>query len=438
MSDDDATLGVGTSKTIQVRRELSSQVDGALFCDPRNGPRELPQAGKRFEFMHEIARGGMGAVHRVFDRVMQRQVAMKRLIPEHTGARQSLEEAQITGQLEHPNIVPVYDLGTDPEDSSIYYTMRLVTGRSLEQEIAVLHSGDFEPERLAHVLSIVVDVCEALGYAHSRGVIHCDVKPSNVMVGGHGEVYLIDWGLCRVLEGDAARHLDPLIGGSPSYMAPEQVSRDGVDARTDIFGVGALLYRILTGQGPGLGRDLLPAEGFPETAATTHEVRDPREIGVWPSLPGQLCDITMKALALDPKARHASMEELTGELERFLLGGGWFATRRFEAGEHLMREGDDSDAAYLIIRGRCEVYRTADGRRETIRHIGPGEVVGEMTLLNEGLRSANVVALEDGEAQVITQDALERELSSGWMRALVSALAHRFRELDDELRSRGS
>jgi serine/threonine-protein kinase len=225
----------------------------------------------RYQDRGEIGRGGVGTVRCAFDRVLLRAVAMK-LIDAGTasdlGAR-FVEEAQITGQLDHPNIVPVYEFGTIRGGQS-YFTMKLVSGRTLSQVIAQLHEGGFTDVDLEGVLRVLLKVCEAVAFAHSRGVIHRDLKPSNVMIGTHGQVYVMDWGLglllagARLTAGVAAGAPDAAVRasvpqehtygpeGTVGYMAPEQALANirGIDARTDVYALGAILYQVLTGRAP--------------------------------------------------------------------------------------------------------------------------------------------------------------------------------------------
>jgi serine/threonine-protein kinase len=239
----------------------------------------------RYQFVGEIARGGMGAVLKGRDTDLGRDVAVKVLLETHAGktelVQRFVEEAQVAGQLQHPGITPVYDLGRFP-DKRPYFTMKLVKGRTL----AALLAGRKDPaEELPKYLGMLEQVCQTLAYAHARGVIHRDLKPSNVMVGAFGEVQVMDWGLAKVLragggddEPDAQQPPQTVsvirtvrgagagsagaptqagsVLGTPAYMAPEQARGDVelVDERADVFGLGALLCEILTGQPPFPGR----------------------------------------------------------------------------------------------------------------------------------------------------------------------------------------
>ena len=242
-------------------------------CQPE--PPVLEHLG-RFEVHGEIGRGGMGAVLRGRDPALGRDLALKVLLDNHHGdagvLRRFHEEAQIGGQLQHPGLVPVHELGTDGDRP--FFAMKLVEGRTLA---GLLKERPSTADGLPRFLGIFEQVCQAIGYAHSRGVIHRDLKPSNVMVGAFGEVQVMDWGLAKVIGGpstkstaDTKQNIRTAPGdcagsesragsvmGTPAYMPPEQARGeiDHLDHRSDVFGLGAILCEILTGKPPFTGRD---------------------------------------------------------------------------------------------------------------------------------------------------------------------------------------
>lgn len=256
-----------------------SRADGsrpALPCS-EDMPASAGDAG-RYQLLGEIARGGMGIVLKGRDVDVGRDVAVKVLLEKHCEnpemIRRFVEEAQIAGQLQHPGIVPVYELGRLP-DARLYIAMKLIRGRTLA---ALLESRADEAEDRPRYLAVFEQVCQTMAYAHACGVIHRDLKPSNIMVGSFGEVQVMDWGLAKVIDrggvadeersrrsgGDAdpVRTLrmgsaanESLAGsvlGTPSYMSPEQAQGrlDTLDERADVFGLGAILCEILTGLPP--------------------------------------------------------------------------------------------------------------------------------------------------------------------------------------------
>jgi serine/threonine-protein kinase len=417
---------------------------------------------QRFEQLGEVNRGGIGLINAARDPVIGRYVAIKTLRPDlHEDERMTSEfgaEAQIMGQLEHPNVVPIYDLGED--DGGPFIVMKLVRGKSLGQLVAEAAGAGHSLRELPRFVQIVLKLCDAVSYAHSRSVIHCDIKPDNVMVGDFGQVYLMDWGaaVLKSSNGDAARagdgpppssppaevaiersgpespvsvtpgrHVSSGLRGTPVYMAPEQLMGQSLDERTDVFGLGGILYEILTGQPPN---DPLRIS----SSGLTKERMLPSKSDLWPRLPPGLCSITMKALARRPEDRYPNVDELRADLELFLEGGGWFETQVFRAGESIVNEGDPGDAAYIIQAGHCEVYKSIHGRRVLVRRLGPGDVFGETAVLTASPRTATVVAVDDVTTKVITGDSLNRELDRNpWLSAFVRSLAELFREADARL-----
>ena len=237
----------------------------------------------RYEIREEIARGGMGIVYRSRDAALDRDVAIKILrsrFRNNVGLRQRfLDEARVIGQLQHPGIVPIYEVGAS-NDGRPFFAMKLVEGETLSKLVS--HSNRMERER-SRQLTIFHQVCQTIAFAHSRGLIHLDLKPSNVMVGKFGEVLVVDWGLCRRLshssraisilgtaeESTIHRELsesevDDLLAdlsqdrvlGTPAYMAPEQARGEAVGPLSDVFGLGAILCEILVGHPPFQGKSL--------------------------------------------------------------------------------------------------------------------------------------------------------------------------------------
>jgi serine/threonine-protein kinase len=406
----------------------------------------------------EIAKGGMGSIRKVFDNNLLRTVAMKVLFPEHRKDAKTmqrfLEEAQIMGQLEHPNIVPVHDLAED-FDGTRYFTMLYVRGKTLTEILASDTTEHGSHEGYFKLLQIFTKVCDAGAFAHSRGVVHRDLKPDNIMVGAFGEVYLMDWGIAKLLGGNTpapmtthdeasdqvrvkrdAENADDETGqiiGTFYYMSPEQAFAriDDIDERTDVFLLGGVLYEILTGQPPFMGESVLEVV----RAAQACRVVSPERLAPERHIPAQLARICLKCLQRERSARYQSVSALKNDIELFLQGGASFPTMTWKAGELLMKEGDKGDQVFIINKGLVQVYKTdADGRRHGLATLGPGSVVGEAAVMSGGARVASVLAVEDVVATAVTQIQLEKELGiNSWMGSLVKALAQRFMELDDKL-----
>jgi len=418
----------------------------------------------RFEDRGEIARGGIGAVRKMFDRTIKREVAVKSLVAQgrEEDRLDFSREAQVLGQLDHPNIVPLYDVTSDVEGVIHSFAMKLVSGRTLASLIHDDAESCSSHHRLERLLQIFVKICDAIAFAHSRGIIHRDLKPENVMVGEYGEVYVMDWGFALVLglqrggsgaastgAADSTRdggdgwvsdaptppevsgRLDATgtLTGTICYMAPEQATgrvRD-IDARTDVFGLGGILYEFLTGFAPYSGT----AVSEVLVQARAGHVAPPAERARDAVPPPGLCRIAMKALSLSPTDRYQSVVDLKRDVESFVRGGGWFSLHHFPRGTVIIRENETGDCAYIVEEGRCEVSRTVDGRKVLLRTIGPGEVFGEVGLFTASPRVATVEAATDVKVLLVTPDSLERELGdSTWLRAFVKTTAERFVEAD--------
>ena len=263
-----------------------------------NPPLGTELAGYRLEAL--LGRGGMGVVYRARDLALDRDVALKLLAPhlaEDVSFRERfLTESRVAASLEHPNVVPIHDAGEI--DGQLYIVMRLVVGSDLK---VVLRGGPLEPAR---AVGIVEQIASALDAAHARGLVHRDVKPSNVLLDEHGHVYLADFGLSRYL-GDAAASLGPGRSlGTADYVAPEQIRCEEVDGRTDVYALGCLLYESLAGEPPF-------RRGSDAATLFAQLEDDP------PTLPG-LEEVLPKALAKDPADRYPTCGELVADARQAL------------------------------------------------------------------------------------------------------------------------
>jgi WD40 repeat protein len=289
----------------------------------------------RYELAGEHARGGLGRVVRAVDRRLGRTVAVKELLKQSTLAESLfVREALITARLQHPGIVPVHEAGRWPNGEP-YYVMRLVQGRTLKELVAEARTTR---DRLA-LLSHVIAVADAIGYAHSEQVIHRDIKPSNVVVGPHGETVVVDWGLARdgrrevpEIDADAVAagagsgscETTPAVGrtstvsgkviGTPAYMAPEQARGGTVDERADVYAIGAVLYELLAGEAPYNG-------DTPQAVLERVTGGPPKPLAqVAPTLPPDLVAIVDKAMSRSANDRYDTAKELAADLRRFANG----------------------------------------------------------------------------------------------------------------------
>jgi serine/threonine-protein kinase len=379
----------------------------------------------RYVIESELAGGGMGVIHRATDRSLARTVAQKRLVPElahsEDNAQLLVREALVTAKLDHPNVVPVHDIGVG-DDGQVYFTMKLVEGRTLADWIASRPEGESpEWEELLDQIDVVIKVCDALSFAHARGVLHCDIKPANIMVGDYGQVYLMDWGIARLLDSErGSTGSSKTIVGTPAYMPPEQAAGEALDERSDVFALGALLYHVVTGRPPYRALEY-------KSVLVQAVLCDPEPaIERAPWTPPALSRVIMKALAREPVDRYASVPAFRAAIVRFVRGGEAFERLVFPPGETIVREGEEGDFAFILEAGRCEV--SIDGRR--VREMGPGEVFGEMAILRSGRRTATVRALERTTVRRIAGSAVREELDGmkPWMGALLRALAARLDE----------
>lgn len=343
----DATLGA----TAEGDDAVGVAFDQTLHQDPLSSPdlatSTPPPPGAwtdKLTVGEELGRGGMAVVLRATDRDLRRELAVK---VSHAGAGGSegekvrfVEEAQITAQLEHPNVVPVHELGIDP-DGRPFFTMKMVRGQSLEAILQKRREAD--PDTLARfglrrLLDVFTSVCQAMEYAHARGVIHRDLKPANIMVGDFGEVLVMDWGVAKVLgqasvpsgrrdmpsdvetvrsQQGAHQTVSGTVLGTPSYMAPEQARGDtDVDERADIYALGAILYELLCGRPPFEGPDALRVL----TRVMSEPPVPPSKVAGARKVPVVLEELALRLLEKSPAKRWVTIPQIRSQVQDYIEG----------------------------------------------------------------------------------------------------------------------
>ena len=381
----DQEVQIGTARLfIRLREAAAKQLAEALWDkDLGLGQVREQLEQKKYKVITTIARGGMGVILQTRDLRIRRTVAMKVMKTSNQFSRENvlrfIDEAQTTGQLEHPNIVPVYELGID-DQGEIFYTMKFVKGTTLDDVLRGIRNGRQKTiDKYPHgtLLTIFQKVCDAVAYAHSKSIVHRDLKPENIMIGSFGEVLVMDWGLAKNMTSQRKEGTEPapvplpeivsakpvddlrgfetlhgLIVGTPPYISPEQArgELDRIDERSDIYVLGGILYAILALRPPVEGESvhevvekivtsaIAPPSSFNQPPRKTSAAKPPSADGQAPEtasslvfahcpgkrIPDGLSAVVMKALALDPTDRYQKVEDLQADVEAYQGG---FATK---------------------------------------------------------------------------------------------------------------
>jgi serine/threonine protein kinase len=379
----------------------------------------LPIEPAGYEILGELGRGGMGIVYRARQRTLRREVAVKRLQSDDQFMRQLfVTESMVTGELEHPNIVPVYAL-CDEADKGLWLVMKRIGGRTLAELIAAVEEPR-DARSIDRLIDVVLDVGDALRFAHSRGVLHRDIKPVNIMVGSFGEVMLLDWGIAASF-GDHAPDVIPhvrdldMISGTPLYMPPEMAEGRGDDCGpwTDVYLLGATLFEVITGRPPRRGNTLIDAlDGGPSLSFAE-------------TVPVELQEICRRALAPDAASRYPDIESFQKDLREYL------ENRQSRA---LSTRAEEGLARWrtMIAKGiddanRPRVYRTISEVISSFQHAAllwpentaarQGEVIARLAWAN--------AALEGGDIGVAI-NAIEgvKEVEASELRRRITAIRH--------------
>lgn len=276
-------------------------------------PEDLPELAG-FDVGAILGSGGMGQVSSAWQHALEREVAIKGLKAGSIGETEALalvHEARITGQLEHPNVVPIHDLGRSA-DGDPMFAMKRIEGQAWSDWLTEPDAEQVERMQaaggpLAFHVEVLIGVCNAVGYAHSRGILHRDLKPQNVMIGHFGEIYVVDWGIAGRIEDLSSG--DPELVGTPAYMAPEMAAGEALTQAADIFQLGAILYELVAGCPPRPKATPMKALAVAWSGET---------LPIPETCPDALTRILRKALATDPSERHSDVSELQTELRTWL------------------------------------------------------------------------------------------------------------------------
>jgi WD40 repeat protein len=488
-----AEPSAGESTAAAVGATLPSRaapVTAGPGLDDANVP-VTPEAPGRYAFpggrqSAEIGRGGIGRVLVGLDQHLGREIAIKELLPDPGppgsssagGSRPShpsspammrfLREARVTGQLEHPSIVPVYEIGRRP-DGTVYYTMKLVRGRTLAAALRACHTP---AERLA-LLPHYLNLCHAIAYAHSRGVIHRDIKTDNVMLGEFGETMVLDWGLAKVRgardlgEGDLAREarrieeaeaghtVNGAALGTPAYMSPEQAwgTLEAIDERSDVWSLGAVLHELLTGAPP------FPSGNAWDVVRRVRKETVPPVRSHDPAIPPELASVCDKALQRNRDARYRSAGDLAAEIQAYLSGervaaytySSWELLRRFVARNRALTAAGAALLVVLVV-GSALVYRAYRGaeaarqgeaaERQRTEGARRREAVARVQAQDQARKAQlNLAAAYVYRAEVIEKRKLHHEARAYYAAALkvrddTAARSGLYRDLTQPIRAR--
>ena len=440
--------------------EIDTSKISINLCAPTtkidNSKKSNKPPARRYNIKGSVGQGGMGLINAVEDTTFSRTLAMKVLSPKYIQdeaiTKAFIEEAHITAQLQHPNIIPVHDLGVTPETGNQFYTMKLVEGSSLQDVINNLIKEDpkhLKDYNLFNMMSIFKKVCDAVSYAHSKSIIHRDIKPGNIMVGQFGEVLLLDWGLAKhsnqeefinleeKLEqssiDDSMMTVDGIIKGSLAYLSPEQAHGDikEVDHQTDIFLLGATLYHMLTLQPPYQSNSLTEIIQMAEDASFPH----PSKTKNGQHIPEALSNLILKSMAKDKTQRFKSVAELCTKIDDYLQGRNINNLKVFEPGEILIRYEESDNETFIVVSGKVEISRNIDGVETIIETVEKGAVIGELAALTHSLRSATVRALEKTEVMIISKQLMFDEIRKlpPWLEKIVFELASKVSSMNSRI-----
>ncbi len=332
---------------------------------------ELKQLG-RYEIVRVLGSGAMGVVYEAQDNKLHRRVAIKTIIKSAMAdeaqaadySERFMREAQSIARLNHPNIVTVYDFGE--EGDIAYFVMEFIQGHELKE---FLDSGVQFP--LDKSLNYMIDLLDALGYAHSQGIVHRDIKPANIMIDGSGRLKLTDFGVVKVLDKQEGTQAGTMVG-TPGYMSPEQILGTSVSPRSDIFAAGVVLYQLLTWKKPFTGEGVFTIQQ--KIVNEAHLL--PSRLNT--SLPPELDRIVNKALAKKPEDRYARAADFADDLKRFLAGGAAQAAPAEDVEKTIVSGAGAEKTVIMPKGGREETIAMAAGQAPTPQALASAEPMTDM------------------------------------------------------------
>lgn len=402
----------GNGSLVRIAPELEQALDR---------PDGATVPGDRYRRIALVGEGGTGAVYSVEDRLLQRTIAVKRLQQYHSTdlGRLFLQEARLCASLDHPCVIPVHDYGVDSQDRP-YIAMKLVQGETLTQNLRRL-GAIRDGQRAGDLLDVFSRVCEAMAFSHSKGWLHADLKPSNIMMGAFGEVYVVDWGNAI----PSRRWNRPLnyVAGTPSFMSPEQARGGCVGPPSDVYGIGGCLYLALTRRTPYPGT---PDEKVARAAAGEPIVLPPSAARA----PEPLLRLALRCLSPEVADRPADVLQLKRELDRIRSGTWGLPQVSLDMGQDVVREGEAGDTAYLVLSGAVEVLQAGKG---CIATLSVGDVFGELAPILGKPRTSTVRTLEPTTLAVMSGEELRESLAMGRLGGrFVKAIADRMLQRERE------
>jgi eukaryotic-like serine/threonine-protein kinase len=414
-------------------------------------PPDDPGAGSRYQRLGALGEGGIAKVSGHFDTRLNRVVALKELKDESCAnpdlVRSFITEMQLISFLDHPGVVPVYDSFAG-DNEKLCYTMKLFEGDRLTKIIELMQKTPADTSgRVARCIEVFAKIGETLAYAHMRGVLHLDLKPDNILIGRFGEVAIMDWGSACLYDQTPYRNYLVKFGvvadnvslgaeragivlGTPRYMSPEQINRPRTELlpSSDIFSAGIVLYEMIAGRHP------FPATELREVLDQVRSFMPPPLHEKNPDVPRRLSQICSRMIEKDRTVRYQTFQEVLTDLAALRNSGQAFATRTFEPGAVICREGETGDFAFIILSGSVSITKRVDNKETELAVLGRDAIVGELAVFTNQTRTATATSREPTTIRILRQEDVQSELDklSPWVEQMIAALSRRFIDVNDK------